>query len=481
MGGISLWVRAEWRRRWPRCWSPSPSSWRSPAVRRPRCSPEPAARTPAFVRFREETAPYNLEASVQLGAEKPSSAAELRSAARGPAPPPSASSPRHRRRGVGPRGVVVGDQRLPRVRRSRHSVGRSRPGRPPPTAQRHTPSCSTGALPSRGRPRRGRSSASTPLDMLGWTVGDAARRSTPCLRTGCSNGPATTQRFGLRRRPRRPGDRGRGRGRGPRRVRHRRRPLSVDPFSRKASPAPIADEIAHVEPIAMIRADPTRIDAVAEQDRGDPRPGRDGRRGSCHRLATSAPRRPDVSPSRSPRCASPWPSPLTAGVFVVAQALGRQLAAAAAEDGRALALGITTTGQATGKWLTLAPVAVIGAAGGADRGLVTERRVSDAGWRGGPSRSQVCASTRGAIVAGAATTLAVDPCPPRGPGVARITPPHVSRVSRSRRRRHACSPARPSPLGASFAVDPAGSGRSRARLVGDRWRRSPWESPPCWP
>ena len=54
---------------------------------------------------------------------------------------------------------------------------------------------------------------------------------------------------------------------------------------------------------------------------------------------------------------------MTAGFFVVAQAVGRQLAAGAAEDTTHAALGITTAGQAAGKWLTLAPVALIGAAG----------------------------------------------------------------------------------------------------------------------
>ena len=150
---------------------------------------------------------------------------------------------------------------------------------------------------------------------------------------------------------------------------------------------------------------------------------------------------------------------VTAGVFVVAQAVGRQLAAGAAEDRTRTALGITTTGQATGKWLTLAPVAVIGAAG-----------VPAVAWSlsglfptGLARRAEPQPGLRfdiGAVGVGAATTLAVT----------LILTAALAWLG-SRRRPQPSHGAAPSPrlfarpavsLGASFAVDPGGTGRSRA-------------------
>ena len=76
MGGISLWVRAEWRRRWPVLVALAVLVAVVGGVATALYAGARRADT-ALVRFREQTAPYNLEASVEFGAEKPSSVAEL--------------------------------------------------------------------------------------------------------------------------------------------------------------------------------------------------------------------------------------------------------------------------------------------------------------------------------------------------------------------------------------------------------------------
>ncbi|HET9667460.1 MAG TPA: hypothetical protein VFP09_11910, partial [Desertimonas sp.] len=76
MGGITLWVRAEWRRRWPVLVALAVLVAVAGGAATALFAGARRADT-ALVRFREQVAPYNLEASVQFGAEKPSSAAEL--------------------------------------------------------------------------------------------------------------------------------------------------------------------------------------------------------------------------------------------------------------------------------------------------------------------------------------------------------------------------------------------------------------------
>ena len=76
MGGISLWVRAEWRRRWPVLVALAVLVSVVGGVATALYAGARRADT-ALVRFREQTAPYNLEAFVEFGAEKPSSVAEL--------------------------------------------------------------------------------------------------------------------------------------------------------------------------------------------------------------------------------------------------------------------------------------------------------------------------------------------------------------------------------------------------------------------
>ena len=122
------------------------------------------------------------------------------------------------------------------------------------------------------------------------------------------------------------------------------------------------------------------------------------------------------------------------------------------------ALGITTAGQAAGKWLTLAPVALIGAA------VVPIVAWSLSGLfpTGLARRAEPKPGLRfdtGAVVVGAATTLAVT----------LILTAAMAWIGSRRQLRPAAhqraSPrlfARPAvSLGASFAVDPGGTGRSR--------------------
>ena len=130
-----------------------------------------------------------------------------------------------------------------------------------------------------------------------------------------------------------------------------------------------------------------------------------------------------------------------AGLFVVAQALGRQLAAAAAEDGVRSALGITSAEQAAGKWLTFAPAALAGAAAVP----IVAWAVSGAFPRGLARRAEVEPGMRfdtWAIVAGATATLALDPRPPRRDGVACIAAPPAGRCSHGGHRVLVCSVAR---------------------------------------
>ena len=106
------------------------------------------------------------------------------------------------------------------------------------------------------------------------------------------------------------------------------------------------DEIAHVEPIAMIHADPNRIDDVADRIEAILGPvGMD-----VERLPPLGYAGASVAPTVAVEVTTLWIATavaLTAGLFVVAQAVGRQLAAGATEE-HTRALGITTAGQATG-------------------------------------------------------------------------------------------------------------------------------------
>ena len=227
----------------------------------------------------------------------------------------------------------------------------------------------------------------------------------------------------------------------------------------------------------MIRADPARIDAVAEQVEATLGPvGMDVEQLPPLGYAGAA-----VAPTVAVEVTTLWIAmavAVTAGVFVVAQAVGRQLAAGAAEDRTRDCTRNHDDGTGHGQ------VADAGAGRrdrcrrGAGRGVVTERLVSDrAGAAGRAAAGSALRHRRGRCRGG--DDAGRDPDPHRGPGVARITPP-TSAVSRRRRRRHACSPARPSPSvrrSPSIPGVPVDHAPARWR----RWQPSPWGSPPCWP
>ena len=219
-----------------------------------------------------------------------------------------------------------------------------------------------------------------------------------------------------------------------------------------------ADEIAHLEPIVMIHADPTQVSDIRSRIESILTPvGMDveevpplGEVGDVVVPSVAV----EVTALRIATAVA-----AVAGLFVVAQALGRQLAAAAAEDGVRSALGITSAEQAAGKWLTFAPAALAGAAAVP----IVAWAVSGAFPRGLARRAEVEPGMRfdtWAIVAGATATLALALVLLAVMALLasrRRTPAAVIRRSTSTRLlgRPVLS------LGASFAADPAGTGRSR--------------------
>ncbi len=231
MGGLSLWVRAEWRRRGTALLALALLVALAGGVATALYAGARRADT-AFVRFREATAPYNLVASIRLGEEKPT-ADELseRVAAQRRAVAAAADVD-------GVESVSVESWWAIRV------YPESDPGTVVPFAigtfatygQRYSPLVIEGALPSLDDGDAVTVSEGA-ARMFGWTVGSRHTFET------VSPGPAARmgqqrRNAGLRGRPRRTGDRGRGRRRRPRRVRRRRRPLSGDPFSRRLRPRP---------------------------------------------------------------------------------------------------------------------------------------------------------------------------------------------------------------------------------------------------
>ena len=218
-----------------------------------------------------------------------------------------------------------------------------------------------------------------------------------------------------------------------------------------------ADEIAHLEPFALIRVDPTRLDEVVEAIEEIV---------AAARIDVEAlPPLGDVGAAVAPTVAVEVTTlriaaavAAVAGLFVVAQAVGRQLAATATEDDVRSALGLTAVEQAAGKWLTLAPAVIAGAAavpivawtlsGVFPRGLA-RRAEAEPGLRFDTT----------VIVAATAITLAVTlvllalmaRLRTRHDGSTASRKPTATRVLS----RPAAS------LGVSFAADPAGSGRSR--------------------
>jgi ABC-type lipoprotein release transport system permease subunit len=220
-----------------------------------------------------------------------------------------------------------------------------------------------------------------------------------------------------------------------------------------------ADEIAHVEPFVLIRADPTRVDAVRRRVESIVGPvGMD---------VVDAPPLGEAAPAVIPTVRVEVTTlgiaaivAAAAGLFVVAQAVGRQLGSTVGEDRVRAALGMTSRQQAIGKWLAVAPAVVVGAAavpivawalsGMLPRGLA--RRVD-------PSSGLRFESTP-VLIGTAATAIAVlvlvAAVAAFGPRHRRIQPSLGAAPSGRLLGRPALT------LGASFATDPTGSGRSRA-------------------
>ena len=259
MGGISLWVRAEWRRRWAVLVALAVLVAIAGGVATALYAGAKRADT-ALVRFREQTAPYNLEAWVNLGAEKPASVAELEELLEA------------QRAAVAEVGGLDGVESV-RVESwwgisafpeydEPGTVSAFATGTSATYGSRHTPIVLDGALPLPDDPDAvvvGEHAT----DVLGWKVGDRLTFGTVSpdgLFDWFSNDATFGSRDALD---------------GPVievevvAVIRDEADLADDRFPSILFPEGFArahgDEIAHVEPIAMIRADPNRIDDVADR------------------------------------------------------------------------------------------------------------------------------------------------------------------------------------------------------------------------
>ena len=258
-----------------------------------------------MVRFREQVAPYNLEAWVEFGAEKPTSVTELEAQLEAQR---AAVAEIGRIDGVESVSVESwwGISTFPEYDEP-GTVSAFATGTSATYGSRHTPIVLEGALPRyRTIPTRSIVSEHA-ADVLGWKVGDATDVR--------HRFPGRAARMVQQRRNARPREDALD---GPEievevvAVIRDEADLADDRFPSILFPEGFArahgDEIAHVEPIAMIHADPTRIERRRRTGRGDPRPGRDGRRGAAAAWLRRRRRRADASPSRSPRTGSPRPS-----------------------------------------------------------------------------------------------------------------------------------------------------------------------------
>jgi ABC-type lipoprotein release transport system permease subunit len=452
MGGLSLWVRAEWRRRWAALLALALLVAVAGGVATALYAGSHRADT-AFARFRQATSPYNLVASLRLGDEKPTSAAELeqRLAALRRAVADVADLD-------GVESVSVESWWAIRVYPELDDPGAIVPfavGTASTYGMRYSPVVIDGALPSLDD-----GDAVTVNEhaarTLGWTVGSrhTFRTVSPAgLYQWVSNDATLASEDDLD---------------GPE-IDVEVVAVVRDEFDVADSRYPAihfpegfarahADEISHLEPMALIRADPARISAVRQQIEAIVDPARMDVEEIPALGEVGAVVAPSVAVEVTTlRLAAAVAA--AAGLFVVAQAVGRQIAAAAAEDNVRAALGITAAGRAAGKWLTLAPAALAGAAAVP----IVAWAVSGAFPRGLARRAEAQPGLRfdaDAIAAGATATLALT-----------LVLLAVMAWRASQRDGRARSP-RPSTgsrllgrpvlsLGASFAADPAGAGRSR--------------------
>ena len=452
MGGLSLWVRTEWRRRWPSLVALALLVAVAGGVATALVAGAHRADT-AWARFREATAPYNLVASIPLGAAKPASAeAEQRQL-------------ESQRTAFAALADVDGVEsvRIESWWGIHVAAGYDNPGTITPFAtgtfatygRNYSPLVIDGALPLVDDPDAVVVNERA-AQQLGWTVG-----SRPTFRTvspaglyeWSSNDATLASADGLD---------------GPQievevaAVVRDEFDVADDSFPAIFFPEGFArahaGEVAHMEPFALIHADPTRLDEVVEDIETIAAPvGID---------VEALPPRGEVGAAVAPTVAVQVTTlriaaavAAVAGLFVVAQAVGRQLAVTATEDDVRSALGLTVVEQAAGKWLALAPAAFAGAAAVP----IVAWTVSGAFPRGLARRAEAESGLRfdaTTILAGAATTLAATLV--LLALMARLgsrrdrstTVPRASVVTRLLGRPAAS-------LGVSFAADPAGDGRSR--------------------
>jgi ABC-type lipoprotein release transport system permease subunit len=452
MGGLSLWVAAELRRRWTSLVVLAVLVAIAGGVATALVAGAHRADT-ALARFRAATGPYNLIAEMSLGAEKPASAEELAGRL-----DEQAAAVTELSVVPGVESVSVeswwGIRTLPDFD-APSTVSAFAVGISAAHGQRYVPVVIEGAWPADDDPDAVVVNE-VAARMLGWTVGSRQRFETVSAdrmfewfsndaqftTTAALDGPPIEVEVAAV-------------------VRHEA-DLADDGYPGMLFPEGFADahadEIAHIEPFALIHADPARLDDVR------------------HRVESIvAPIGMKVSPAPALGEAAPAVIPTVrvevttlriaavvaaiAGLFVVAQALGRHLATSTIDDPVRSALGMTNRQQLVGKWLGIAPALLAGAigvpcvawllSGTLPRGLA--RKVEpDPGVR--LETLPVALGT----VATAVATLAL-----------------VAVMARSAARSHRTEQAtgawkqralgRPAlTLGVSFAVDPAGSGRSRA-------------------
>ncbi len=213
-------------------------------------------------------------------------------------------------------------------------------------------------------------------------------------------------------------------------------------------------DIAHVVPTMSIRADPDRVDEVAEQLR----PILD-----AYEMDVFPAERTDIAvrPTISVEVTTLRIAALIAaivGLLVVAQAAGRQVAAIGEQHRVRAALGMTRNARTAGSWLAVVPAVGVGAITAPVLGWARQRSVSQRGRarRRTPARSPRghvrARGRRGRDVRSRGGGAARRGSPRRAPTAAHPPPP-LGLVRRALLARPSMS------FGASFATNPSGRDR----------------------
>jgi ABC-type lipoprotein release transport system permease subunit len=355
MGGLSLWVRADWRRRWLSLLALAVLVAVAGGVATALLAGAHRADT-AMARFHAETGPYNLVAEMSLGEHKPESDEELDELLDSQADALAAIA-----REPGVESISVeswwGIRLLPEYDPP-GTVGAFAIGTFSERGDRYHPLVLDGTWPEPDDPDAVVVNEDA-VRLLGWTVG--SRQTFDTVSPGrmlewFGNDAQLTDVAGLD---------------GPRIevevaavVRHEADLVEND-YPGMLFPEGFArahaDDIAHLEPFALIRADPSRIDEVRERIEAVI----SGTRVSVADAPPLGEAAPAVIPTVGVEVITLRIAAIVAavaGLFVVAQAAGRQLAATAGEDRVRFAIGMTTSQQVLGKLLALAPGIIVGAA-----------------------------------------------------------------------------------------------------------------------